>query len=86
MYGEYREIVPPERLVNTENFDAPYAEAMGGEAQNTMVLEERDGATLMTITTVYPSREARDGVIETGMETGAAESFDRLAELLPTLA
>jgi hypothetical protein len=51
-----------------------------------MVLEERDGKTMMTITSVYPSKEVRDGVIATGMEDGAAESFDRLAELLPSLS
>ena len=40
----------------------------------------------MTITSLYKSREVRDAVIQSGMEEGAAESFDRLAELLQTLA
>jgi uncharacterized protein YndB with AHSA1/START domain len=79
MGGVYREIDAPGRLVSTESFD-DYAEM--GDAVNTMVLEERDGKTTMTITSRYGSREARDAVIESGMEGGANESFDRLAELL----
>ena len=83
MGGVYHEIAAPERLVNTEVFD-DYA-AMG-EGLNTMVLEERDGRTTVTITSRYPSKETRDAVIESGMEGGASESFDRLAELLETLS
>jgi uncharacterized protein YndB with AHSA1/START domain len=86
MHGVYKEIVPPERLVSTEVFEGPEFEAMGGESLNTLVLEEHDGRTLMTITSLYQSREARDGVLRTGMEKGAGESFDRLEELLRTLA
>jgi uncharacterized protein YndB with AHSA1/START domain len=82
MHGEYREIAPPERLVHTEIFDE-YAEM--GEAVNTTVFEEREGKTYLTITSVYPSKETRDAVIESGMEGGARETFDRLAELLATL-
>lgn len=82
MHGEYHEVTPPSRLVNTEIFDE-YAEM--GEALNTLVLEERDGKTLMTSTARYPSKETRDAVVESGMESGAAETFDRLAELLATL-
>jgi len=79
MGGVYREIAALERLVSTESFD-DYAEM--GDAVNTMVLDERDGKTTMTITSRYGSKEARDAVIESGMEGGANESFDRLAELL----
>jgi uncharacterized protein YndB with AHSA1/START domain len=78
MGGVYREIDAPGRLVSTESFD----NAEMGDAVNTMVLEERDGKTTMTITSRYGSREARDAVIESGMEGGANETFDRLAELL----
>jgi uncharacterized protein YndB with AHSA1/START domain len=80
--GEYREIDPPVRLVSTEQFEGAEFEAMGGVAMNTMTLDERDGRTRMTLTGVYESREARDAVLRSGMETGASESFDRLAELL----
>jgi len=58
---------------------------MGGETLITLVLEERDGKTTMTSTTLYKSREDRDAVIQTGFEAGAAESFDRLAELLEAM-
>jgi uncharacterized protein YndB with AHSA1/START domain len=83
--GEFREIDPPSRIVYTEIFDEPYREQMGGECVNTLILEERDGKTLVTITTVYNSREARDGAIATGMEEGMIETFGRLDELLKTL-
>jgi uncharacterized protein YndB with AHSA1/START domain len=79
MGGEYREIDAPGLLVSTEVFDE-YAEM--GPAVNTMVLEGRDGRTTMTITSRYNSKETRDAVIESGMEGGANESFDRLSELL----
>jgi uncharacterized protein YndB with AHSA1/START domain len=81
----YREIVPPERIVFAETFDEPYREVMGGETINTFRLEERDGKTALTATTLYKSREDRDRAVATGMETGAAESFDLLDELLQTL-
>ena len=84
MGGVYKEILPPERLVSTEAFD-DYVE-MGGESLNTLVFEERDGKTVMRITARYPSKETRDAVIESGMEGGAGESFDRLAELVETLS
>jgi len=83
--GTFREIVPPQRIVYTETFDPPYTEQMGGETVNTLLLEEHNGKTTLSITTVYQSREARDGAIATGMEEGAAETFDRLDELLKTL-
>jgi uncharacterized protein YndB with AHSA1/START domain len=84
IHGEYREIARPERLVNTEIFEGEYAEAMGGEegGLNTLTLDERDGKTTMTLTSLYASKEVRDGVLATGMEEGAAESFDLLAELV----
>jgi uncharacterized protein YndB with AHSA1/START domain len=81
----YREIVPPERIVFVETFDDPYREEMGGETINTLKLEERDGRTTLTATTLYKSREDRDRALATGMEEGAAESFDLLDELLATL-
>jgi uncharacterized protein YndB with AHSA1/START domain len=77
MRGVYREIVPPERSVHIESFDD-----YPGESQVTAVFAERDGKTTLTATVLYPSREVRDAVIKSGMEHGAAESYDRLAELL----
>ena len=86
MNGEFQEIVPPERIVTTENFEGEFFEMMGSGTVNTMVLEEHDGKTTMTITVLYRSREARDAVLQTPMEQGAGEAFDRLEELLAELA
>lgn len=77
--GTYREIVPPERLVSTENFDDPW---YTGEAVNTMILVEKAGRTTMVTTTVYESRDARDEVLRSPMESGVAASYDKLAEML----
>ena len=79
MFGEYREIDAPARVVSTEGFDM-YADA--GVAVVTVVLVEKDGKTTMTSTARYPSPEIRDAVIASGMEHGAAETFDRLNDLL----
>jgi uncharacterized protein YndB with AHSA1/START domain len=79
MGGMYREIVAPERIVNTERFDEAW---YPGEALGTLVLVERQGRTTLTVTMRYESRAARDGVLKSGMETGVAASYDRLAEML----
>jgi uncharacterized protein YndB with AHSA1/START domain len=77
--GVYREIVVPERLVTTEQFEGPWNP---GEALVTNVLVEQNGQTTMTITTLSPSPEARDAMLKSGMEAGASVSFDRLEKLL----
>ena len=79
MGGVFREIVPPERIVNTEAFDDPW---YPGEAVGTAVLVEQDGRTTLTTTVLYASREARDGVLKSGMESGIAASYDTLAGIL----
>ena len=80
--GVYREIVAPERIVNTEKFDDPW---YPGEAIDTLVLIEQGKTTLLTQTMLLESREARDGVLKSGMETGVARSYDRLEEILAKL-
>jgi uncharacterized protein YndB with AHSA1/START domain len=77
--GVYREIVPPERLVQTERFDNPW---YSGESLITTVLDEQRGKTTLTATMLYESRDAREGILKSGMESGVAASYDRLAELL----
>ncbi len=77
MRGVYREIDAPERSVHMESFDD-----YPGESQVTTVLVEEAGRTTLTATVLYPSKEVRDIVIKSGMEHGAAESYDKLAELL----
>src|SRR5712691_428124 len=80
MRGVYREISPPKRSVHMESFDD-----YPGESQVTAVFVEQEGKTTLTATVLYPSREVRDAVIQSGMEHGAAESYDKLAELLASL-
>ena len=79
MGGGYREIVAPERVVATEKFDQSW---YPGEAVGTFVLVEQGGRTTLTQTILYESREARDGVLKSGMEKGVVASYDRLAKLL----
>jgi uncharacterized protein YndB with AHSA1/START domain len=81
MRGEYREVAPPDRLVTTESWGANWPETL-----NTVVLTEQDGKTTMTLTILYPSKEARDAALKTGMKDGIVTSYDRLAELLASLA
>jgi len=83
MKGVYREIVRPARLVYTEIFDD--FEEMAGESIVTTIFEELDGKTKVTSTSVYRSKEIRDAVVQSGMEYGAAETYDRLAEYLATV-
>lgn len=80
MQGAYREINPPERLVSTESWGGDWPETV-----NTLVLSEQSGKTTMTQTVRYPSKQARDGALQTGMKEGIAQSFDRLAEYLRTM-
>jgi uncharacterized protein YndB with AHSA1/START domain len=77
MRGVYREITPPERSVHVESFDD-----FPGESIVTAELVEQGGKTTLTVTVLYPSKEVRDAVIGSGMEHGAAESYDKLADLL----
>jgi len=81
MRGVYREIAPPERLVFTELWGGDWPETL-----NTLILSEEDGKTTMTLTVLYPSKEARDAALKTGMKDGVSVSFDRLAEHLRTMA
>jgi uncharacterized protein YndB with AHSA1/START domain len=80
MHGVYQEITSPERFVSTESFDD-----YPGESLNTLTLSEEDGKTTFTCRILYPSKDIRDAVINSGMEHGAAESYDKLAELLASM-
>jgi uncharacterized protein YndB with AHSA1/START domain len=75
--GTFKEIVPEERIVHTEAFDD-----YPGEALITSVWTESAARTTLTLTMLVASKEMRDAIIATGMEHGAAESYDRLAEML----
>jgi uncharacterized protein YndB with AHSA1/START domain len=80
-HGEYREIVPNERLVSTEVYEGmPDAEAL-----DTLTLTEADGRTTMTILVQHSSKEHRDAHIESGMEDGMQDALDLLEQVAISL-
>ena len=81
--GEYRQIAAPERVEQTWRYDVPPFDQY--ESIEAMTLEERDGRTTMTTVVTHASKVARDGHVQSGMEGGAAETFERLDALLETL-
>jgi uncharacterized protein YndB with AHSA1/START domain len=80
--GIYKEITPPERIVATEAFDQGWYP--GNNAVVTQTLSEHGGRTTLTLRVMYESKEARDAVLKTPMESGIAAAYDRLAEFLAT--
>ena len=80
-YGEYQEIDRPGRLVYTEIFE-PFPD--GGSLVTQLLTEER-GKTRLTVTAAYDSQATRDMVLGTGMEKGAAISYDRLEDVVRQL-
>jgi uncharacterized protein YndB with AHSA1/START domain len=76
--GVYHSIVPPERVVDTFEF-----EGMPGHVLlETVTFEEHEGKTKLTNRSVFQTVEDRNGALQSGMEAGAAETMDRLGELL----
>jgi uncharacterized protein YndB with AHSA1/START domain len=81
-YGVNREIVPAQRIVFTEIYE-PFPDA---ESVVTATFTEEDGKTRLTVSIQYPSIEVRDAVLHSGMDKGAALSYDRLEEVAQQLA
>ena len=79
--GEYREIVAPERIVWTFEFEG----FPGNVSVETMTLDEHDGKTTFTARSVYDTVEQRDAMLGSGMEEGARETMERLDEYLETV-
>ena len=80
-HGEYREIVPDERIVSTEVYEGmPEAEAL-----NTVTFTEADGRTLLTILVQHASKEHRDAHINSGMEDGLQDALDLLEQAAVSL-
>jgi len=77
MSGTVREVVPPERMVTTESWGPDWPETI-----NTLVLTEAGGQTTITLTVHYPTKEARDAALQTGMKDGMDQTYARLDELL----
>jgi uncharacterized protein YndB with AHSA1/START domain len=81
MNGTYLEVVPNERIVDTERFEFG-CDSQAGEQLATTVLTEDDGRTTCVCTVVYPSREARDATLASGALEGMSQSYQRLAGLI----
>ncbi len=80
-HGEYREIVPDERIVSTEVYEGmPAAEAL-----NTLTFTEVDGRTLLTILVQHASKGDRDAHINSGMEAGMQDAMDLLEHVAISL-
>jgi uncharacterized protein YndB with AHSA1/START domain len=83
-HGEYREIVPNERLVSTEVYEGiPDAEEHA--ALDTMTLEEIGGRTMLRILVQHPTQEGRDAHIGSGMEDGLQDALDLLEGVASSL-
>ena len=81
-HGEYRELVPNERIVTTEVYEGvPDSEGV----LNTVSFVEADGRTTLTILVECPSRDVRDAIIDSGMEAGMQDAMDLLEEVAGSL-
>jgi uncharacterized protein YndB with AHSA1/START domain len=80
-HGEYREIVPDERIISTEVYEA----IPDGEALNTLTLAESDGRTTLTLLVDHTDQASRDGHINSGMEAGMQEAMDHLEQVAVSL-
>jgi uncharacterized protein YndB with AHSA1/START domain len=81
MGGEYREIVPSEKIVATEKFDMAW---YPGSAIVTTKLAEKGGVTTVETTVTYDTKEARETVLRSPMETGIEASYTQLDKLIAT--
>jgi uncharacterized protein YndB with AHSA1/START domain len=86
-HGEYREIVPNERIVSTEVFEGAPQPEEGPEqgTLNTATFTEADGRTTLTILVEAPSKEIRDAIIDSGMEDGLQDALDLLEQTATSL-
>ena len=86
-HGEYREIVPNERIVSTETYEG-LPEGVSdeqGSTVNTATFVEADGRTTLTILVRAPSKETRDAIVESGMEDGLQDALDLMEEVAVAL-
>ncbi|HEY1016220.1 MAG TPA: SRPBCC family protein [Herpetosiphonaceae bacterium] len=81
-HGEYRELVPAEKIVCTEVFEG----MPDGEALNTLELSERDGRTTLRLLVTHSCQEHRDAHLNSGMESGMQDALDLLEEAVIDLA
>jgi uncharacterized protein YndB with AHSA1/START domain len=83
-HGEYREIVPNERLVSTEIFEG-LPDGDSDPALNTLTLEEEGGRTMLTLLVQTETKEQRDAIVESGMEDGLQDALDLVEEVAQSL-
>lgn len=81
-HGEYQEIVPDERIVATEVFEA----MPGGQVLDTVTFSESDGRTTLCLRIRAGSERERDAMLSSGMEIGLQEQLDMLEEVTAELA
>ena len=84
-HGEFREIVPNERIVSTEVYEGVPQEQAGEGTLNTATFTEVDGRTTLTVLVQAPSKEIRDAIIDSGMEAGMQDAMDLLEEVAVSL-
>lgn len=80
-HGEYRELIPNERIVSTEVYEG----MPEGEALNTITFTEKDGRTTLTILVQHQRREHRDAHVNSGMEAGMQDAMDLLEQVAISL-
>jgi uncharacterized protein YndB with AHSA1/START domain len=84
-HGEYREIVPNERIVSTEVYEGAPPEAPEEGTLNTVTLTEAEGRTTLTVLVQAPNKEVRDAIIDSGMEAGMQDALDLLEQVAVSL-
>jgi uncharacterized protein YndB with AHSA1/START domain len=85
-HGEYREIVPNERIVSTEVYEGiPQGDGPEQGTLNTATFTEVDGRTTLTVLVEAPSKEIRDAIIDSGMEDGLQDALDLLEQVAVSL-
>lgn len=81
-HGEYVEVIPNEKIVSTFEFEP----MPGHVTQDSAVFEDTEDGTRITVTSTFSNAEDLKGMVDSGMEVGATESWDRLQELVEGLA
>ena len=86
-HGEFREIVPNERIVNTEVYEMPGADPLPAEDEplNIVTFTEVDGRTILHLLVQTTSKELRDAIVNSGMEAGMQEGMDLLEQVAISL-
>jgi uncharacterized protein YndB with AHSA1/START domain len=87
-HGEFRELVPNERIVTTEVFEMPGADPLPAEDEplNIVTFTESDGCTTLELLVETTSKELRDMIVGSGMEAGMQEGLDLLEEVAISLS